>query len=236
VSLSALVGDAMAVSARQQGCEQRGSRRNVLEDDRFVGCVRTFTYCAQAVECGHAERGGKVAIGCAACRGFVQHEAQICGKGARLLIELNGSAAAFHRRTIDVAGHVDLAALVRRLEVGKEPLNARAICLARDSYVHFGRGVCGNHIGLASAVYCAYVHGEAALKVGPVTYRFDDAGNLANGAGAFFKVDPRVRSDAFHVDTPVACAFARGFARQTLRRLKHINGGTLLRKRCSDGA
>src|SRR5512146_834800 len=53
----------------QQGREQRGSWRQVLHDYGFMWCMCAFTHCAESVECGHAECGGKVAVGCAAGRG-----------------------------------------------------------------------------------------------------------------------------------------------------------------------
>ena len=110
------------------------------------------------------------------------------------------------------------------LEGGEFALDARAVGFAGDADVDFGPGFGGNHIGLGAAADEADADGEAALEVGPGADGLDDAGEFADGAGAFFEVNSGVGGDALDLDAPVAGAFAGGFVGQALGRFEHEDG------------
>lgn len=63
----------------QHGGQQRGSGCEMLEDNRFVACVRSFADRAHSVKRGYAERGGEIAVGAASGCGFFQLEAEFGG-------------------------------------------------------------------------------------------------------------------------------------------------------------
>jgi hypothetical protein len=46
----------------QHGCEQRGAWGKMRTQEVLMAGMRTFSYCAHAIEGGHTERGGEVAV------------------------------------------------------------------------------------------------------------------------------------------------------------------------------
>ena len=148
--------------------------REVFDHDGFVRCVSAIANRTQAIECGNAERGGEVSVGCATGGGFSEREAQLRGERLGVMKEADRATKTFHGRAVDPPSELERAALVFGLEAGEFAHDARAVCGAGDAHVDFCEGMCGNDIGFGAALSDANANGEAALEIGPAADGLDD--------------------------------------------------------------
>ncbi len=200
----------------------RGARCSM--SNGLMACVRAFADRAHAVERGNAESGGEVAVGAAAGGGFVEREAELAAR----------AWACGKRRTVprlrSMGGRL-MSPVTVSLQRGSCGLSAANLRAMRAPSARRGMRTSTSAQAWAGMTLLfvppgsdADADGEAALEVGPTADFFNDAGELANGVGAFFEVDAGVGGDAFDFDAPVADAFAGGFVGQALRRLEDIDG------------
>ena len=187
-------------SVDQHPRQQRGSRRKVLDEHRFVPRMRAFAHRAHAVERGNAERRGEVAVGRAAGGGFVERKAQLAASACAL----RKSRTVPRLRSMGGRLMPPVTVSVQRGSAGLSAANLRSMrgpsARRGNAHVDLGPGLGGNHVALRAAAGHAHAHREPALEVGPAAHGFDHARQLADGARAFFEVDAGMRGDAFDLE------------------------------------
>src|SRR5271170_2873890 len=172
----------------------------MLNQDRFIACVRSLAYCAHTIQSGYADRGSKVSIRTSAGRSFMQLETQLRGQCCCLRKKRRRPRSPLHRWTVHSANYRDAALLVDWTQHSELLFYLFRVRGLGEPEIYMDPGFLSHHISQGSAADHSRIDCEPGVEIGKRGDPLQLPPKLEHRTVAIAEIDARMGRNAPHPD------------------------------------